>query len=403
MASTPTTRNRFNKQGVGDNSGTWGTVLNEQDFDLIDEALDGYESIAVAANVTLTSTNYASDQARNRVLKFTGAGGFNVTIPGVEKWYVIHNACTAAVTVKTAGGAGASVPASAVTFVYCDGTDCTAATNTGSSTFTQALTARIDNAANASVTQALKVSHTTTGTPATGIGVGIEFEAETSASNNEVGATIEAVTTDATAASEDFKLVFKTMAAGAAAASRAELDSTGLTASVPLIAPAATTSIPSARMPHGTAPTAPTNGDVWTTTAGVYARVNGATVPLRTRAMQVLAAGSQGPGVTVYMATHGSGTVEANFTFRMPYAATLRNLYTYASANAAAGETFTYTLRKNSVDTALAVSVTGATGSGQDTTNTVSFAAGDQISVKLVTSAGAATATHNVSFEIEPA
>lgn len=32
------------------------------------------------------------------------------------------------------------------------------------------------------------------------------------------------------------------------------------------------------RLPHGTAPTTPTNGDLWTTTAGVYARINGATV-----------------------------------------------------------------------------------------------------------------------------
>jgi hypothetical protein len=32
------------------------------------------------------------------------------------------------------------------------------------------------------------------------------------------------------------------------------------------------------RLPHGAAPTSPTNGDVWTTTAGLYARINGATV-----------------------------------------------------------------------------------------------------------------------------
>lgn len=32
------------------------------------------------------------------------------------------------------------------------------------------------------------------------------------------------------------------------------------------------------RLGHGTAPSAPTNGDIWTTTAGLYARINGATV-----------------------------------------------------------------------------------------------------------------------------
>ena len=47
--------------------------------------------------------------------------------------------------------------------------------------------------------------------------------------------------------------------------------------------PASTTSAASANLPHGTAPTSPVNGDVWTTTAGIYVRVNGATVgPLGT-------------------------------------------------------------------------------------------------------------------------
>lgn len=31
------------------------------------------------------------------------------------------------------------------------------------------------------------------------------------------------------------------------------------------------------RLPHGAAPTTPTNGDLWTTTAGLFARINGAT------------------------------------------------------------------------------------------------------------------------------
>lgn len=41
---------------------------------------------------------------------------------------------------------------------------------------------------------------------------------------------------------------------------------------------AATTAGPSFRVPHGTAPTSPTNGDVWTTTSGLYAQINGSTV-----------------------------------------------------------------------------------------------------------------------------
>lgn len=44
------------------------------------------------------------------------------------------------------------------------------------------------------------------------------------------------------------------------------------------IFPAATTSIPSVRLPHGTAPTSATNGDVWTETNGLFARINGTNI-----------------------------------------------------------------------------------------------------------------------------
>lgn len=41
---------------------------------------------------------------------------------------------------------------------------------------------------------------------------------------------------------------------------------------------ASTTAAASARLPHGAAPTSPVDGDMWTTTAGLYVRINGATV-----------------------------------------------------------------------------------------------------------------------------
>lgn len=45
-----------------------------------------------------------------------------------------------------------------------------------------------------------------------------------------------------------------------------------------IVAPAATTVLPSVNIPHGTPPTSPTNGDMWTTTAGLFVQVNGSTV-----------------------------------------------------------------------------------------------------------------------------
>jgi hypothetical protein len=84
----------------------------------------------------------------------------------------------------------------------------------------------------------------------------------------------------------------------------------GLVAGSTIIAPASTTAIPSFRLPHGTAPTAPTDGDMWTTTAGVYARVNGATVgPL----------GAGGGGGDVYLANNNTFTNSASWVSSASY------------------------------------------------------------------------------------
>lgn len=50
-----------------------------------------------------------------------------------------------------------------------------------------------------------------------------------------------------------------------------------LSTSTALIVPASTTAISSLRVPHGAAPTSPVNGDVWTTTSGLFIRINGVT------------------------------------------------------------------------------------------------------------------------------
>jgi hypothetical protein len=57
----------------------------------------------------------------------------------------------------------------------------------------------------------------------------------------------------------------------------------GLTVAGRLDLGASSTGSSTLRIPHGSAPTTPTNGDVWTTTAGMYVRINGVTVgPLGT-------------------------------------------------------------------------------------------------------------------------
>lgn len=87
-------------------------------------------------------------------------------------------------------------------------------------------TVGVDSGTN-TVLDVFRIDRQSSGTPAAGIGVGMEFAVETAVGNTEVGAVIEAVTTDVTATSEDFDLVFRTMAAGAAAAERMRVTSTG--------------------------------------------------------------------------------------------------------------------------------------------------------------------------------
>lgn len=123
MPSSATTRNRLEKQGTGENSGTWGTELNAA-LDRIDESLDGVEAFTLSGSKTLTSTNYDDDEARERILKITGGTGGTITIPAVEKWYLVVNGASGDVILTTGSGTTATVKSGNALPVVCDGTDC---------------------------------------------------------------------------------------------------------------------------------------------------------------------------------------------------------------------------------------------------------------------------------------
>lgn len=57
-----------------------------------------------------------------------------------------------------------------------------------------------------------------------------------------------------------------------------KLTTAALTLAVKVLTSASTTARAGLNLPHGAAPTSPVDGDVWTTTAGLFVRVNGATV-----------------------------------------------------------------------------------------------------------------------------
>lgn len=130
MTSSATTRNRLEKQGTGDNANTWGTYLNSS-IDLIDAALDGRTAFSLSGSKTLTSANYAADESRERFLDITGGTGGTVTIPAVEKWYIVRNASSGDVVFTTGSGVTQTVKSGSVTLLVSDGTNIRAGVDKG--------------------------------------------------------------------------------------------------------------------------------------------------------------------------------------------------------------------------------------------------------------------------------
>jgi hypothetical protein len=128
MASTFSPSLKLELIGNGDQSGTWGTTTNTNLGTLLEQAITGVQAITMAnANVTLTSLNGVSDQARNAVLVLGGTNSAirNVIAPSVNKTYIVANNTAGgfAVIIKTSAGAGLSIANGATQLVYCDGTE----------------------------------------------------------------------------------------------------------------------------------------------------------------------------------------------------------------------------------------------------------------------------------------
>jgi hypothetical protein len=135
MASTATTRLRIEKQGTGENVNSWGAKLNATGLELFDSAIAGMVSFALSGSKTLTSSNYAADEARMAFMNITSGTGGTVTIPSVEKTYLVRNATSGTVTITTGSGATAVLQPGNMQYVGCDGTNVYAAivTDYGSS------------------------------------------------------------------------------------------------------------------------------------------------------------------------------------------------------------------------------------------------------------------------------
>lgn len=120
MSSTATPLG-FNKQGTGDGANVWGVVLNEEALDLIDEAIRGCAAFVLSGTVTLTATNYATNQARCMLLHATSGTGGTVLIPNISKLYVAWNEASGDMIVSTGGATTTTLETGDLTVIFCDG------------------------------------------------------------------------------------------------------------------------------------------------------------------------------------------------------------------------------------------------------------------------------------------
>jgi hypothetical protein len=137
MPSSYTTSLRLTLPATGELGGQWGNTVNTGITELLDAAVAGTATISTwggpGVSYTLSNNSGTADEARKMFIVATGTPGEakNVICPAVSKMYVFRNDTTGgyALTLKTSGGTGVSVPAGQYKFLYCDGTNVVEAVN----------------------------------------------------------------------------------------------------------------------------------------------------------------------------------------------------------------------------------------------------------------------------------
>jgi hypothetical protein len=111
--------------GTGDNSGQWGEVTNTNLGTAIEEAICESADVAFSGDSqTLTLSDVNTTQvARHLRLNLTGTGsaGITLTVPDIEKNYIINNGLSVDVGIKNSSGAQVTVPDGRSAIVYSTG------------------------------------------------------------------------------------------------------------------------------------------------------------------------------------------------------------------------------------------------------------------------------------------
>ena len=128
MASSYSSALNLELQATGENSGTWGTITNNN-LQKVESAIKGYVSVAIASTSdSLTATDGSTtDEQSNAIIKLTGtlSGDTTIQCEAVETWYIVDNATTMGgntLGFKPAGGTAANLVAGSKHILYTDGT-----------------------------------------------------------------------------------------------------------------------------------------------------------------------------------------------------------------------------------------------------------------------------------------
>ena len=118
----------------GEFAGTWGQITNTNLGTLLEQAVSGYvtQAVATGTDTTISIPSGSTGVARNMYIQLTGTGGAstNLIVPANKKLYFIFNSTAGQVTVKVLGQTGVSVPAGAKMALVSNGTDIIEAINT---------------------------------------------------------------------------------------------------------------------------------------------------------------------------------------------------------------------------------------------------------------------------------
>jgi hypothetical protein len=212
------------KPVTGTEANTWGTVVNDEITSLLDTAVAGTTTLSSDADVTLTTTTGAANQARQAIILWTAGGTTlrTITAPAQSKTYIVINKTSSTQSIKLVGvgpTTGVTIVANELALCAWNGTDFVKIANQYGASNVTSLTAT----ANSSFTStgALTISKGTTGerpTPASGMlrfnTTTTEFEGYNGTAWASVGGA--ALVNDTSTASNLFPL-FATATSGTAA------------------------------------------------------------------------------------------------------------------------------------------------------------------------------------------